>query len=337
MGVDYYYLLGVTESATLKDLHRAYITILLALCIVLLRYRRQALRFHPLRNKQLEADNLQQFTWISEAYEVLKDPILRARYDQYGEAGLKHGIPGVHTEPVRYLYHGDPYKTFQEYFGDWNPFKEFTEEMTREQMENFGRKDGRGQIKKAEPTIVKLMLTLEELYNGCIKKMTVKYTEFDKDCQTTEIKEKTLTMAIRAGFREGASLIFKEEGNQGPNVIPGDVIFVVTALEHPFFRREGINLYHTEKIHVGQALLGCVVEIPTLDGRILHVAITNIIKPDYVKVVKGEGIPDSCNPKEKGDLYISFDIIYPDKLTRKERINLEAALFREGEPLQVLT
>lgn len=42
-------------------------------------------------------------------------------------------------------------------------------------MENFGRKGGRGQIKKAEPTVVKLMLTLEELYNGCIKKMTVKY------------------------------------------------------------------------------------------------------------------------------------------------------------------
>ncbi|VDM24676.1 unnamed protein product [Hydatigera taeniaeformis] len=162
MGVDYYYLLGVTESATLKDLHRA--------------YRRQALRFHPLRNKKLEAETLQQFTWISEAYEVLKDPVLRARYDQYGEAGLKHGIPGVYTEPVRYMYHGDPYKTFQEYFGDWNPFKEFTEEMTREQMENFGRKDGRGQIKKAEPTTVKLMLTLEELYNGCIKKMKVKYT-----------------------------------------------------------------------------------------------------------------------------------------------------------------
>ena len=52
----------------------------------------------------------------------------------------------------------------------------------------------------------------------------------------------------------------------------------MTAIEHPFFRRDGINLYHTERIHIGQALLGCQVEIPTLDKRILHVAITNVIK-----------------------------------------------------------
>lgn len=86
-------------------------------------YRRQALRYHPLRNKNFENDTLEQFKWISEAYEVLRDPILRARYDQHGEAGLKHGIPGVYSDPIRYLYHGDPYKTFQDYFGDWNPFR----------------------------------------------------------------------------------------------------------------------------------------------------------------------------------------------------------------------
>ena len=59
--------------------------------------------------------------------------------------------------------------------------------------------------------------------------------------------------------------------------------------------------------------------------------------PTYVKVVKGEGMPDSCNPNQKGDLFIDFDIVFPDKLTRKERVDLEAALFRNGEPLKVLT
>ena len=93
--------------------------------------------------------------------------------------------------------------------------------MTREQRENFGRKGGPGELKKADPTMVKLMLTLEEIYNGCTKHMTVKYKAFDKDCQTTDIKEKLLTMVIRPGFREGSTLTFKEQGNQGPNIIPG--------------------------------------------------------------------------------------------------------------------
>ncbi|KAM7536773.1 hypothetical protein Aperf_G00000082275 [Anoplocephala perfoliata] len=323
MGVDYYYLLGVTESATLQDLHRA--------------YRRQALRYHPLRNKDCGGETLDKFLWVSEAYEVLKDPILRARYDQYGEAGLKHGIPGVLTEPVKYVYHGDPYKTFQDFFGGWNPFKELDEEMTQVQMENFGRPGGRGQIKKADPIIMPLKLTLEEIYNGCLKKMSVKYRAFDSDCQVTDTKEKILTMVVRAGFKEKDQLVFKEEGNQGPNIIPGDVIFEATAMEHPFFRREGLNLYHTEKIHVGQALLGCIVNIPTLDNRLLHVPITNIIKPGYVKIVQNEGMPDPRNPDVKGDLHIDFDIIYPDRLSRKERIDIEAALFRDGTPLKVLT
>lgn len=56
-----------------------------------------------------------------------------------------------------------------------------------------------------------------------------------------------------------------------------------------------------------------------------------------MKVVKGEGMPDSCRPDEKGDLLIDFDTIFPDKLTEKERINTEAALFRDGEPLEILT
>ncbi len=48
-------------------------------------------------------------------------------------------------------------------------------------------------------------------------------------------------------------------------------------------------------------------------------------------------MPDSCRPGEKGDLLIDFDLIFPDKLTEKERRNLEAALYRDGEPLQILT
>lgn len=47
--------------------------------------------------------------------------------------------------------------------------------MTRNEMENFGRENGRGQPKKGKPTIVKLMLTLEEIYNGCVKKMMIKH------------------------------------------------------------------------------------------------------------------------------------------------------------------
>ncbi|VDN99736.1 unnamed protein product [Rodentolepis nana] len=263
-GADYYLILGVTESATLHDLHKA--------------YRREALRYHPLINKDKCEDTFEQFKWISEAYEVLKNPILRARYDQYGEVGLKNGIPGDVRKPVKFIYHDDPYKTFQEYFGDWNPFKEIDNKIAFEISQNFSFSGCCSHVKKADPAIVPLQLTLEEIYNGCLKKVSVDYKAFDKDCQTTNIKKKSFTLVVQPGFKEKGRLIFSGEGNQGANVLPGDIIFEVTALEHPFFRREGLDLYHTEKIHVGQALLGCVVDIQTLDNRLLHVPISNVIR-----------------------------------------------------------
>ncbi|KAM3177886.1 hypothetical protein ACTXT7_003670 [Hymenolepis weldensis] len=323
MGVDYYLILDVTQSATLHDLHRA--------------YRRQALRYHPLLNKDNSEDTFEKFKWVSEAYEVLKNPTLRARYDQYGETGLKHGVPGDLRKPVKYIYHADPFKTFQEYFGHWNPFEEIDEEISFEISQNFGRPGGCGQMKKADPSIFPLQLSLEEIYSGCLKKVSVKYRVFDSNCQTTNIKKKSLNLVIQPGFKEKGQLVFTGEGNQGANLMPGDIIFEVTALEHPFFRREGLDLYHTEKIHVGQALLGCVVDIQTLDNRLLHVPITNVIRPDYVKVVEGEGMPDPDNPENKGNLHINFDIIYPDSLSRQERIDIESALFRDGLPLKVFT
>ncbi|BHF74317.1 DnaJ sub B member 13 [Sparganum proliferum] len=184
------------------------------------RYRRLALKYHPQRNRG-KPDTYEKFFWISEAYEVLIDPQLRARYDQYGEEGLKHGAPFQTCMPEKYAYHGDPYRTFQNYFGGTNPFREFPQEMEIEQMENFGRKDGRGQPKKGDPTICDLLLTLEEIYNGCIKKMTITRRVLNKDSDTTEIQEKILTIEVLPGWLEGTKIIFANEGNQGPNTIPG--------------------------------------------------------------------------------------------------------------------
>lgn len=54
-------------------------------------------------------------------------------------------------------------------------------------------------------------------------------------------------------------------------------------------------------------------------------------------MVEGEGMPDPNNPEKKGNLHINFDIIYPDSLSRQERIDIESALFRDGLPLKVFT
>lgn len=73
MGKDYYKILGITKTATDDEIKKA--------------YRKQALRYHPDKNKTIGAE--EKFKEIAEAYEVLSDKKKRDIYDKYGEEGLK--------------------------------------------------------------------------------------------------------------------------------------------------------------------------------------------------------------------------------------------------------
>lgn len=101
----------------------------------------------------------------------------RAVYDQFGEEGLKNGVPvgsgesGAWTQG--YTFHGDAHKVFREFFGGDNPFKEFYDRVDGDMHMGFGGLKGRG-AKKQDPPIEKdLDLTLEEIFHGCVKKMKI--------------------------------------------------------------------------------------------------------------------------------------------------------------------
>lgn len=74
MGKDYYCILGIEKGATDEDIKKA--------------YRKQALKFHPDKNKSPQAE--EKFKEVAEAYEVLSDPKKREIYDQFGEEGKLH-------------------------------------------------------------------------------------------------------------------------------------------------------------------------------------------------------------------------------------------------------
>lgn len=96
MGRDFYSVLGVPRNAPSEDIKKA--------------YKRQALLFHPDKNKNSGAE--EQFKKISEAYSVLIDPNKRQIFDAYGEEGLKNeGGFGFGFFP-------DPVNIFRDVFGD---------------------------------------------------------------------------------------------------------------------------------------------------------------------------------------------------------------------------
>ena len=136
----------------------------------------------------------------------------------------------------------------------------------------FGGLKGRAQPKQDPPIERELSLTLEEVYNGCTKKMKISRKVLNDDGHTTSTREKILTINVKRGWREGTRITFPKEGDQGPNRIPGlvklqrkkyslllcfyffsllikaDIVFVVKDLPHVNFQREGNNLIYQPQI-----------------------------------------------------------------------------------------
>lgn len=177
-----------------------------------------------------------------------------------------------------YTFCGDPHKIFHEFFGGDNPFADFYKHAEMDKSENFGGLVGRGRKKQDPPIERDLMLSLEEVFHGCIKKMKISRRVMNDDGHTSSFKEKILTITVKRGWKPGTRVIFEQEGDQGPNSIPADIVFIVKDKPHPIFRREASNLVYVQKIPLALALVGTTIHVPTLDGRVLDIPITDIVK-----------------------------------------------------------
>ncbi|XP_052738712.1 dnaJ homolog subfamily B member 13-like [Bicyclus anynana] len=312
MGFDYYGILGVKRSCDQIEIKKA--------------YRRLALKYKPERYN--DDDNMRRiFALIGEAYEVLVDHRNRAIYDQYGEEGLKSGVPGPDDYIQPYTYHGEPLRTYHEFFGTVNPYADLLD-YYENPPPMFESPLGKGYKEKDQTIIRPLAMTLEEVYKGCLKKMKIQRLVFtDETCSELKLREKVLSIPIKPGTYQNTEIKFKGEGDQGPTRIPADVIFVTEDRPHENFVRSGLSdLLMVRTVTLQEALCGITITFTTLDGRIMRVKITDVISPTYEKVIEDEGLPvPACPKKAKGNLIIRFKIIFPTYLSKRSKKAFENA------------
>ncbi|NWX93271.1 DJB13 protein, partial [Nothoprocta pentlandii] len=314
MGQDYYAVLELGRGASDGDIKEA--------------YRVLALRNHPLKCKEPWAPK--RFRQLAEAYDVLSDPRKKGVYDKFGEEGLKGGVPlefgTENTWSDGYVFHNNPYKVFKDFFGGDNPFAEFFTEDGSEPNMAFGGLRGRGARKQDPPIERELYLALEDLFYGCTKKIKISRRVMNEDGQSTSIRDKILTIDVQPGWKQGTRITFEKEGDQGPNIIPADITFVVHEKPHPRFKRAGDDLIYVATIPLVKALVGCAVAVRTLDGRLLNIPVNDVVHPAYCKVVPAEGMPLPQAPARRGDLVIRFDVVFPKQLTPHKKKLLKMAL-----------
>ncbi|KAF8413824.1 hypothetical protein HHK36_001818 [Tetracentron sinense] len=336
MGVDYYKILQVDKNAKDDELKKA--------------YRKLAMKWHPDKNPNNKKEAEAKFKQISEAYEVLSDPQKRAIYDQYGEEGLKGQVPppdaGGPGGPS--FFHGGDGPTvfrfnprnaddiFTEFFGFSSPFggmgggggmrggSRFPGGMFGDDF--FGSFGEGGSVtqttRKAAPIENILPCSLEDLYKGTTKKMKISREIADPSGKTMPIEE-ILTIDIKPGWKKGTKITFPEKGNEQPNVIPADLVFIIDEKPHNLFTRDGNDLVVTEKISLAEALTGYTVHLTTLDGRSLTIPINNVINPNYEEVVPREGMPIPKDPSKRGNLRIKFNIKFPTRLTPEQKAGIK--------------
>ena len=278
--MDYYKILDVSKNASLEEIKAA--------------YRRQALKWHPDKNKSPEAT--EKFKQINKAFEVLSNPKKREIYDQYGEAAFEKGgfaTGGPHTYsyregPFTYTYttssegfpfdfdfggFSDPFEIFEQFFGFQSPF-------TRQ---------------KKKRDIYEIVLSFDEAVSG-VEKETV-------------IKGQRRKIKIPAGVDDGTRIRFS------------DFDVKVRVKSHPYFRREGQDIYFEKEISFPKAVLGGEVVVPTVNEEV-KLKVRPGTRDGMMVRLKGQGIPYP-NTHQRGDQYIIFKIKIPEKITPKGKKLLE--------------
>ncbi|MBN9313056.1 MAG: molecular chaperone DnaJ [Chryseobacterium sp. 39-10] len=336
---DYYEVLEISKTSSGEEIKKA--------------YRKMALKYHPDKNPGDNAAE-EKFKEAAEAYEVLSDDNKRARYDQFGHAGLNGnggfggGAGGMNMEDI-FAQFGN---IFGGHFGGG--------------FGGFG--GGQTQQLRGSNLRVRIKLNLEEMVNGTqktikVKKMKIAAGVTSKTCPTCNgsgmqvkvmntmfgqmqtqtqcgtchgigkiadkipsganaqglVKEdEEVTINIPAGARDGIQLNVRGKGNDAPfGGNPGDLLVVVEEEVDAHIKREGDNLHQELYVSFAEAALGTQKEIPTVGGKV-KIKVDPGTQSGKILRLTGKGLP-SIESYGKGDMFIHINVWTPQKLSAEQR------------------
>ena len=336
---DYYEVLGLSKGALEKDIKKA--------------YRRLAMKHHPDRKPCDEAAE-EKFTEASEAAEVLLDDEIRAAYDQFGHAAFEGGGGAGGG-----FGHGSSFGSiFEDVFGDifssgrgrsqvqrGSDLKYVLDITLEEAVKGTNPKIkiptlvecmeclGSGAKKGTEPmdclqcggsgqvTSRQGFFSLQQTCPRCRGAGRVISDPCVKCHGQGRIQErKTLSVKVPAGVDTGDRIRLSGQGEAGPNGgPPGDLYVQIQVNDHPIFTRDGADLYSEVPVSFVDAALGCMLEVPTLEGKV-NLKVPHETQTGRLFRLRGKGVDMSkIRGGGLGDLYCKIVVETPVNLSERQK------------------
>ena len=304
---DYYKTLGVPKTASADEIKKA--------------FRKLARQHHPDLAKDKKVAE-EKFKEINEAYEVLSDAEKRKKYDELGPNWQQAGAgfrppPGWQQGGGGFGGMGGAGGYEEDFQFGGTGFSDFFEAFFGRAARGGRRGSAfrgedmplRGQDSEAD-----IMVTLEEALHGSTRQISF--------TRGRAGKVETYTVKIPKGVREGQRIRLAGIGGEGRGGgEAGDLYLRVRFERHPEFTVDGADIIHEVELPVTQAVLGCEVTIPTLDGRAKLKVPTGTQNGRKFRI-PGKGMPQRGGTR--GDFYAVIDVQLPVTLDAAQRAAWEA-------------
>jgi curved DNA-binding protein len=280
MSTDYYRELGVQKGASTEEIRKA--------------YKKLAVKYHPDRN-QGNAEAEKKFKTVNRAHEVLSDEKKRALYDEFGEEGLREGFRADVARAYR-SGKGAPFSggNLEDIFGGqtggagFGGFGDLFGDVFRGATQR-GQSRGRDAIADVSVDFVSAI-------NGTSIKIKVPGAEDE------------VTVRVPPGAGDGDKLRVAGRGTPSRGGGPaGDLLLTIRVEEHPFFKRDGLDLTLDLPISVAEAYLGTKVRVPTPHGDV-SLRVPAGAKSGQQVRLREKGVR---RQNKVGDLFVRFSIQLP--------------------------
>ena len=135
---------------------------------------------------------------------------------------------------------------------------------------------------------------------------------------------RTVNVRLPQGVRDGQKVRLRGKGMPGPGGTAGDLLVAVNVEAHPVFKRDGDDLRMTLPVSFDEAVLGATVEVPTLDGAVVKVKVPAGTPSGRSLRLKGRGVKRSRTDDDRGDLFVTVDVVVPQRVDGAVREAVEA-------------